>query len=312
MCSPKRVHTEMFRRRYDMYSLLQHEKKQHGTPDFPAEYHYIDYSHPRYHMSFHWHKEWELIRIMKGSFSLHVDDAFFSLKAGDVILVRGGMLHGGTPEDCVYECFLFDLHGLFKNYELIKKYLRPFYRLEKLPQLLYTPQNEPEVCALAGELMSSHEESLHELITVTSISRLFTLILQNQLYTQNPSQSVGKADRIGQIKAVLEYMEQNYRSSITLEELASVAGMNPRYFCGIFKKITHQTPMDYVAMYRIDHAANLLADTDLSITAISFECGFNECSYFIRTFKKYKHITPYQYRKMNHAGSDTSGWTAYT
>ena len=45
-----------------MYSLLQHEKKQHGTPDFPAEYHYIDYSHPRYHMSFHWHKEWELIR----------------------------------------------------------------------------------------------------------------------------------------------------------------------------------------------------------------------------------------------------------
>ena len=81
--------------------------------------------------------------------------------------------------------------------------------------------------------------------------------------------------------------------------MADVAGMNPKYFCRIFKAITHQSPMEYVIFYRIEQAANLLSTTDLPITEIAMECGFNDCSYFIRKFKNLKHTTPYKYRSKN-------------
>jgi hypothetical protein len=57
-----------------MYSLALHEQKQHGTPEFPVAYYYVDRAHPRYQMPFHWHNEWELLHILEGNFQLHMDD----------------------------------------------------------------------------------------------------------------------------------------------------------------------------------------------------------------------------------------------
>ena len=103
--------------------------------------------------------------------------------------------------------------------------------------------------------------------------------------------------KIDLIKSVLEYTERHYNSPITLNELAAVAGMNPRYFCRFFRSITHQTPIEYVNMYRIEKAAQMLHNTRLPITDICMECGFNDSSNFIKVFRKYKGTTPNQYRK---------------
>ena len=75
--------------------------------------------------------------------------------------------------------------------------------------------------------------------------------------------------------------------------------MSPKYFCRFFRTITQQTPMDYVNYYRIERAARLLSSADWSVTAVGLECGFNDSSYFVKAFKKYKGITPKQYQKMN-------------
>ena len=98
------------------------------------------------------------------------------------------------------------------------------------------------------------------------------------------------------MKAVLEYIEAHYNADISLGDLASIIGMNPKYFCKFFASLTHQTPMDYVSFYRVEHAAYLLDSTDLSVTAIGSECGFSESSYFSKVFKKYMGITPKEYR----------------
>lgn len=290
-----------------MYSFTFYEKKPHGTLEFPAEYHYVDSSHPRYQMSFHWHKEWELIRVLKGSFTLHADEEEITAQAGDVLLIRDSMLHGGTPENCIYECFLFDLHGLFRSTELMKKSLRPVYRMQILPRIFYSKNLTAPLHAHVAELMDTYSgepagtapSDLQQLATIGCLSQIFAFILRNQLYSASPSESVNTSHRIDRIKSVLEYIELHYQYSITLEALAGVAGMNPKYFCRIFKAITQQSPMDYVIFYRIEQAAILLSTTALSVTEIGMECGFNDCSYFIRTFKKLKQLTPNQYRKNN-------------
>ena len=283
-------------------SLTFHEQKQHGTWDFPVEYFYIDSTHPRYQMPFHWHKEWEIIHVLEGTFHVQTDDTLYVANAGDTLLIRDGMLHGGTPVDCVYQCFLFDLHGLFRNLDLVKKYLRPVYRKQILPQIFYTTTQNPEISKIVQSLTSAYQSDAHisnplELIVISCISQLFTYILQNEYFTDNIEEISERPHKIDLIKSVLEYTEQHYADPITLGQLADVVGMNPKYFCRFFKSITHQTPIDYVNSYRVERAAQMLLDTTLPITRICMECGFNDSSNFIKVFRKYKGVTPNHYRK---------------
>jgi len=99
------------------------------------------------------------------------------------------------------------------------------------------------------------------------------------------------------MKPVLEYIESHYSTAVTLEDLAQVAGMNPKYFCRVFRSLIHHSPVDYLNFYRIEQAANLLDSTDLPVTEVGNRCGFWESSYFTKVFKKYKGTTPAAYRR---------------
>ena len=290
-----------------MHYFTYHEGKQHGTAEFPAAYYYVDRDHPQYNMPFHWHREWEIIRVLQGELALHADEEEYTVRCGDLVLLRDGMLHGGTPRSCVYECFVFDLHGLFRDVNSVKKYLRPIYRNHLLPQVFY-PAGLPGIYPVADELLAAYRhpplgasegEDCHELITLGSLSRLFAHILQQGFYTESSQDTADSPRKITQVKPVLEYIESRYPTPLTLDELAKVAGMSPKYFCRFFHSITQQTPMDYVNYYRIEQAAGMLVSTDLSVTAIGMECGFNDSSYFVKAFKKYKGMTPKQYQKAN-------------
>ena len=72
--------------------------------------------------------------------------------------------------------------------------------------------------------------------------------------------------------------------------------LNPKYFTKIFTQMTGKPPIQYLNSYRIEMACNMLLTTDLSITDICLNCGFNDLSYFIKTFKKEKNISPKKFR----------------
>lgn len=285
-----------------MHSLAHHEQKQHGTQDFPVAYYFVDVRHPRNQMPFHWHNEWELLRILDGSFQLRLDDDEYVAKAGDVLLIRGGMLHGGTPRDCNYECLDFDLHALFRGMDMVKKYLRPFYQQTLLPYNFFPRNVQPEICAAADRLMEAFaegEESCPELETVGCLSSIFAHIHRNGLYIHAPEGAANETVHIRQIKSVLEFIESHYGEPVSLESLAQVAGMNPKYFCRMFRSITSHSPIDYVNYYRIERAAYLLVATDLPITNVGLDCGFLESSYFTKVFRRYKNLSPREYRTVN-------------
>lgn len=301
-----------------MHSPAYHEGKQHGTVSFPVAYYYVDEDHAQYNMPFHWHKEWEIIHIIQGEFMLHGDGEEYPAGPGDVLLIRDGMLHGGTPSSCVYECLVFDLHGLFRDFDSVKKYLRPIYRGRLLPKVFYQA-GQTLIPSIAGELFQAFlprtagnrsscdacppapEEPIPatELVVLGNISRLFAAILSEGYYTVHPGSAGDNSRKISQVKPVLEYIEVHYSMPLTLEKLAAAAGMSPKYFCRFFHSITQQTPMEYVNYYRIEQACRLLCATDMTVTAIGMECGFNDSSYFVKAFKKYKGMTPKQYQKLN-------------
>ena len=91
-----------------MHDLDRNENRKRGTYEFPFEFHHIDSTHPRYVMSYHWHIEYELMRILKGTLTVTLDEKSFTATAGDIIFVHSGILHSGMPDDCVYQCLVFD------------------------------------------------------------------------------------------------------------------------------------------------------------------------------------------------------------
>lgn len=285
-----------------MHRIVYYEQRQHGTREFPAQYYGVDPSHPRYVMSFHWHTEWELIQVREGRFQLRADEQEYSLGPGDTALLRDGMLHGGTPHRCVYACYVFDLRGLFRNMEQAKQYLRPVYHMELLPLVFYPAAAYPEVSKLARALFdacagSGGAEPYAELSQLGCLCSLFGYILQNGLVVAAPERPESHSYRLEQIKAVLSYIERHYAQSVTLGDLAEVAGMNPRYFCRAFREITHQTPIDYLISYRIEQACARLSSPEPPVMDVALECGFNDHSYFSRSFKRIKGLAPSEYRK---------------
>jgi AraC-like DNA-binding protein len=106
-------------------------------------------------------------------------------------------------------------------------------------------------------------------------------------------------ENVIKLKRTISYIRENYDKEITLPDMARVSGLSTKYFCAFFKQMTEKTPVEYLNMYRVERAARKLLGTDMSVTDIAFTSGFNDLSYFIRTFKEYKKCTPKAYRKNN-------------
>ncbi|QHQ62445.1 cupin domain-containing protein [Anaerocolumna sedimenticola] len=69
-----------------MQYIDYNERKMRGTFDFPIEFYHIDSQHPQYAMPYHWHVEYEIIRILEGTFTISLDENEIRAEQGDVIL----------------------------------------------------------------------------------------------------------------------------------------------------------------------------------------------------------------------------------
>lgn len=283
-----------------MHYLDYNEKINHGTPDFPMAFYHVDERHPRYNMPFHWHKEMELIHILEGSITISLDSVFLTTHAGDLILIEEGVIHGGTPEHCVYECAVFDA-GLLAHTDACKRYVRLMTR-HQIQLYHYFQADEPRFAPLlaATERLFpaiAYPHAGSELLTLGALYEFFGRLFEGECYVESPVESVSLRRKMDVLKPVLEYIDTHYASPISLADLSRLAGMSPKYFCRFFKAALHRTPMDYLNYYRIEQACRILTTRELPVTEAAYRCGFNDSSYFVKTFRKYMGITPRAYAR---------------
>ncbi len=280
-----------------MHYIRYKEIKQRGTLHFPIEYYHVNSRHPQYTMPYHWHEETELIRVLAGTLALTLEETSLTAKEGDFLIIGSGILHGGIPENCVYECIVFDT-GFLNAHPLYADILRPF-KEQKMHFSEFYPAAEDEIHHAVRRLFDAMNEKQpgYELVTLGALYEMFGNIISNGQYTLENTGTVSVHRHIALLKQSLRYIEQHYFEKITLDELARTAGLSPKYFCRFFQEMTRRTPMDYLNYYRIERACFLLVSTDCSITEVAFDCGFRDLSYFTKTFKRYKGVTPKQYLK---------------
>lgn len=275
------------------YSEL-YENKKRGTFDFPIELYYVDKSSPRYHMPLHWHLEYELILVQQGTFSLSLDGVTTVLESGDCAWIGDGVVHGGTPDNCIYECVVFDLGTLLHDTPVCSRSAAEFLADRNGYTSVFKKGSECSV--LADKIFECMETEQHgyEWTTVGLMWQLMGKMISLKKPPENISRDRVK---INKLKNVLTFIRSNYYETITLDELAKVAGMSPRYFCRAFSAMTGKTPIEYLNYYRIESAGEKLLMTDSSITEIALSCGFNDMSYFSKMFSRYKGMSPSAYRR---------------
>lgn len=267
---------------------LCRETISHKTEQFPMAFYSVDETHPRYQMMHHWHPETELLAVRQGTLRLTLDGTVVELKEGQFILIPSGTVHSGIPSNCRYECAVFDRRAvlnIFKGscYLQVKQFF--------LTPVILTTSAELErwMNALEQQEVGFEAEVL---------SALYGLIAQ---WLKHPPQKLidlpRRKPRLASFERAVLYLQEHYKEQITLKNIADAGELSEKYFGEYFKNITGETPIQYLNKYRIEQSAEALKEDEKSITEIALECGFNDLSYFIKTFRHHYGISPGIYRK---------------
>ena len=280
-----------------MHYINYRENRQRGTVDFPIEFHHVSINHPQYNMPIHWHVEYEIIRVLEGELVLTLDEQKFVLSKGFAIFIPAGAVHEGKPSpNCIYECIVFDMNMLLNKSDSCCKLIHKIMNHEIELQLNFSNfcNNIHKILDTLFDVMS-HKNLGYELVVQGCLYQFLGEIFDKEYYSSTPTQTQRDVKRIVQLKQALEFMESSYANQVSLQEISDSVNMSPKYFCRFFQEMTHRTPFDYLNYYRIERACYQLLTTNQTITEVAYSCGFNDLSYFIKTFKKYKGITPKKY-----------------
>jgi AraC-like DNA-binding protein len=96
---------------------------------------------------------------------------------------------------------------------------------------------------------------------------------------------------------IFDYIRENLASNMSIGELADVVGLSRAQFVRRFKLTTQWTPYQFVTLLRVSKAQKLMSDHRMDLSSVALSCGFSSQSHFTTTFKKFRGVTPNEYRK---------------
>ena len=278
--------------------MAYNEIEQRGTADFPFAFFRVNKDHSRYNMVSHWHGELELVRIMEGEFHITLNGKLYIAKKGDIIFVNSETVHRGTPRDAVYECIVFHSDFLYSEHFDCFSFVKNIIDGECMINEFFPADSGKGYDALREvfEAIGENRPSCKFLV-VSAFYKFFAAVYEEKLYTQSVGERAPTNDKgIIMLKTILAFLRENYDKPLTLESISQTIEKSPKYVGAFFKRMTGKTPIEYLNEYRIEKAARKLRLTDMSVTDVAFSSGFSDLSYFIKTFKRIKGVSPGKYR----------------
>lgn len=278
------------------------ELARHGTALFPiACYHDDLTSEP---VPWHWHEELEAGIVTEGRVRVMAGTESFLLSEGDGFFINSGVLHSVWNLDTV-PCRLHSLAfhprltGGSADSIFWQKYTAPLLGDTSLKGTAFLGMKDHDREALtfiekAWQSAVAEPEGF-ELSVRDSLSRLLFLLLEKRPLV-SPALSEKDLRDAARIKTMLAYIQNHYQEELTADTIAKSASISTSECLRCFKSAIHTTPIQYVKQFRIQKAAELLSSTDRKIVEIGSLCGFQDMSYFSKTFREVKGLTPSRYR----------------
>lgn len=153
--------------------------------------------------------------------------------------------------------------------------------------------------AVAEDLLYEHRAMRDDYLNVQVCDfQKFLLLVKRVLLGQtDAAPSADKKDQY--ISAAADFMNRNHARTMSLADIAGAANLSRIYFTALFKKKTGYSPFEYLNEVRIIKACDLLKTTDKKVTAICYEVGYNNSSFFYEVFTRQTGMKPLQYRTVS-------------
>lgn len=298
-------------------SLLK-EIRTHGTGSFPCAIYRTHFKGKGRLVKHHWHDEAEILYFSGGKFRLEVNMEAFLVESECLFFLNPGELHSimsETSESHWEDAVVFstDILSFDSCDEAQIHLIKPMQKGKLLFPRCIMPEHPAFVPVRNAflDIMRSFGQMAQE-NSLAVDSSLVTDDLTSQLYIKSSllyiiatlsgsrlfvptERNLDK--RVESIKTALTYIRENYREKIYIADLAGQVNLNEQYFCRLFKKAIGSSPIEYINEYRIKQARRLLEESDLPVTEVCMECGYNNLGNFLREFRRHSGTTPLQYRK---------------
>ncbi|MET6996286.1 AraC family transcriptional regulator [Chitinophaga defluvii] len=253
---------------------------------------------------YHFHTEYELTTILKGSGKRFIGNHMADYEAGDLILLGPKLPHcwklnPDTSTKQVGSAIVVQFTSDFMGEDFFNKI--EFVNIKNLLQnsscgISFSPATQQVV---QQQLLKLAEEPNNFRIFLGLMDILQNLAVATDYVLLDKQNTIAErsASEQERINAVYAYLVENFREQVSLEKAAEIVHMTPNAFCKYFKKLTRKTFMETVIHYRLNYATQQLIQTDKSISEISFDSGFGDVSHFYKMFRSKMQLSPLNYRK---------------
>ncbi|MGE0589722.1 MAG: helix-turn-helix domain-containing protein [Cyclobacteriaceae bacterium] len=249
--------------------------------------------------TWHFHPELELVYVSEGSGRRHIGQHLSYFSEGDLLLIGSNLPHYG---------FTDRLTGSASEtiVQMKPDFLGTnFFTIPEMHPIEMLFERARMGIAFHGETKEKVGLKLKELENLDAYDRLIRLL--DVLHTLADSEeyvllnseglilevSLQDSDRMN---TIFNFVQTNFKRSISLEEVADLAHMTVPSFCRFFKKKSGKNFTRFVNEYRLVHASKLLSEETSSISQVCLECGFNNFSHFNKEFKQFTGKSPSAYR----------------
>ena len=249
------------------------------------------------HIPYHWHDEYEFIRIMSGNCECIINGKHILLKTNNAILIHSGELHTITPTDNESNLSFFAI--VVHPYLIFGTDCSHFFDPKIKYEYLF---DDEKTLSTLDNIYAAYTEKRYgyEMVMKSCIINIFSNFYYSNTFTLKETNYTKENDIFS---TIIEYIHINFNKAISLQDLKKIAYCSKSYIIQIFKKNTGKTPVEYINSYRIYKSIELLKDTEYTILDISLKCGFENVGYYIKVFKKQFGVTPLKYRKQYRNGT---------
>jgi len=244
----------------------------------------------------HWHNHLEVIYIFRGTMHIVRNDEKYTINENDLFIVNSGDIHLTRSPGNIEVLLLQISYELLNN--SIPEYMTVRFR-EYFPksELSEDPAFQKMIqYLLAMRMLYEQGEDGYQFLFTSNLNLFLHTLYSHYAIRQNIMEKNKVAKHLSRLKEVIYYVEKNYMEPISLKKAASLAALNPEYFCRFFKKYTSFTFMEYVNLVRLTHVHSDILDTDDNITSIQEQHGFTNYKVFNRMFKESFGCTPSKLR----------------
>lgn len=240
----------------------------------------------------HHHELHELYYMAKGCTTYYIGDKIYHLQQGNFVFIPKGILHKTDYENNdSNERFLLNFSNrIFTNsMQEIKEDLNS-------SRLIYI--HEEMVPFFEGLLKQIEEESNKGDQYSDMLLNLYITELLVQLcrHKHNLTPELSGTDQT--IYIISKYISLHFMENISLSSLSKIFSLSESHLSRIFKAHTGIGINEYITYVRVTNAEKLLMETELSVTRIAQQCGYNDSNYFSTVFKRTKGISPQKLRKL--------------